>query len=97
MRVHFVTLTARSMHVSNYTSGEIVYLENQSKLAEQLTKCEREIDNYGLEKELTAASNPLRFGVKAEYETPGIFFIPSITCLWSAIFGMDRKQTIKQE
>jgi len=44
-----------------------------------------------------AASNPLRFGVRAEYETLGIFFIPSITCLWSAIFGMDRKQTIKQE
>ena len=56
-----------------------------------------EIDNYGLAKELTAASNPLRFGVRAEYETPGIFFIPSITCLWSAIFGMNRKQTIKQE
>lgn len=96
MRVNFVTLTARSMRVSKYTSGEIVYLENQSKTGGAINKMP-EIDNYGLEKELTAASNPLRFGVKAEYETPGIFFIPSITCLWSAIFGMDRKQTIKQE
>ena len=65
------------------------------KLADQLTNAR---DPYlWRAKELTAASNPLRFGVKAEYETPGIFFIPSITCLWSAIFGMERKQTIKQE
>jgi hypothetical protein len=42
---------------------------------------------------LTAASNPLILGTRAEYVTPGTLSIPAITSLWSLICGIHFGET----